>query len=195
LCEASQQNDAGSLTIELSHFAYHTRQKEKDILACVKKLSEKQIVEIRDRDGIVTGSYGDRDLAVTEQNRTEQNRTEQDTTYSASSEKNSLSHPEAYGLVFDVFADRGVEPEITSRWVDAFPDPAWVVSEVRKALAWEGANSSRKKKNFGRFMTNWLNRGWDRRRIDAPRQNQSKGFRPSTERSNDIELEIFGEKK
>lgn len=70
LCEASQQNKAGSLTIEVEHFCYHTRQKPKDVHATIEKLKQKQILEARDRDGIVAGSCGDRDLAVTEQNRT-----------------------------------------------------------------------------------------------------------------------------
>ncbi|NCX93597.1 MAG: hypothetical protein EBX40_02850 [Gammaproteobacteria bacterium] len=72
LCEASQQNTQGEFSLEIDHFAYHTRQKEKDILSTLKKLEEKQILTARDRDGIVSGSYRDRDLAVTEQNNTEQ---------------------------------------------------------------------------------------------------------------------------
>lgn len=174
LCEASQQNKAGSLTIEVEHFCYHTRQKPKDVHATIQKLMQKQILEARDRDGIVTGSCRDRDLAVTEQNRTEQDRTEQDRTLYGAIEKNSISHPEAYGAVVHVFESREVTPEITATWVDAFPDPSWVVAEVHKALAWEGANSTRKKKNFGRFMTNWLTRGWDRRITTAPTKNYAE---------------------
>jgi hypothetical protein len=173
LCEASQQNDGGSLTIELSHFAYHTRQKEKDILACVKKLSEKQIVETRDRDGIVAGSCGDRDLAVTEHNRTGHNRTEQNITLGAS-EKNSLSHPEAFAELHGFFLERGVKPEITLAWEQTFPESSWVIQEVRKAIAWETANTSRRKINFGRFMTNWLNKGWDSRRNTGSPQNYAE---------------------
>ena len=73
LCEASQQNKQGRLELEIDHFSYHTKQKPKDILSTILKLEQKQIIEARDRDGIVSGSYGDRDLAVTEQNRTEHN--------------------------------------------------------------------------------------------------------------------------
>ena len=193
LCEASAQNRSGEFSIELDHFSYHTRQKQKDILSAISKLEQKQILEPRDRDGIVSGSYEDRDLAVTEQNRTEHNRTEQNTF--ASSDEKSLSHPKAYESVVDVFNQRGVKPSTTSLWETAYPDSQWVVQEIRKALAWEGANAKRKKRDFARFMTNWLNNGWDRRRIDAPRQQTTKGFRPSTERTNDLDLEIFGDKK
>ncbi|NCX93450.1 MAG: hypothetical protein EBX40_02095 [Gammaproteobacteria bacterium] len=72
LCEASQQNKQGGLDIEIEHFAYYTRQKPKDIVTAISKLEQKQILEGRDRDGIVSGSCGDRDLAVTEQDRTRQ---------------------------------------------------------------------------------------------------------------------------
>ena len=72
LCEASQQNKDGELILEIEHFSYHTKQKQKDILSAILKLEQKQIIDSRDRDGIVPRSHGDRDLAVTEQNRTEQ---------------------------------------------------------------------------------------------------------------------------
>lgn len=72
LCEASQQNEQGLFTIDVDHFAYITRQKTKDILQTIEKMVEKQILEGRDRAGIVAGSSADRGLAVTEQDRTEQ---------------------------------------------------------------------------------------------------------------------------
>jgi hypothetical protein len=72
LCEASQQNEQGLFTIDLDHFAYITRHKPKDILQTIEKMIEKQILEGRDRMGIVAGSSADRDLAVTGQDRTEQ---------------------------------------------------------------------------------------------------------------------------
>jgi hypothetical protein len=164
LCEASQQNDAGNLTIELAHFAYHTRQKEKDIVACVKKLAEKQILETRDRTGIVAGSYRDRDLAVTEQNRTEQNKTEHNNTPTGSSD-DSLSHPSELCDIVSILVERRVRGTVSRGWLEAFPDSRWLMGEVRKALAWESANPARRKKDFGRFMTNWLMKGWDSRRV------------------------------
>jgi len=173
LCEASQQNDGGSLTIELSHFAYHTRQKEKDILACVKKLQEKQIVEARDRDGIVAGSWRDRDLAVTGHNRTGHNRTGHNITSLVSSDE-SLSHPEELREVMDIFTDRRVKPTVTQSWATAFPDPKWLMGEIRKAIAWENANPARRKKDFGRFMTNWLMKGWDSRRVSPSQANEAE---------------------
>lgn len=98
-------------------------------------------------------------------------------------------------MLLDVFTDRDVSSKITGSWEMAYPDPAWVIGEIHKAIAWENANPTRRKKDFGRFMTNWLNKGWDRRRIDAPRPQQTKGVRPSTDRTNDLDLEIFGESK
>lgn len=66
----------------------------------------------------------------------------------------------------EIFKTRNVKTELQKKWLDAFPDPDWIVSEVRKAIAWEGANPKRRKINFGAFMQNWLARGWDKRRID-----------------------------
>lgn len=72
--------------------------------------------------------------------------------------------PLELGLISDVLIYRNVKPELAISWLSAFPDSSWIVSEVRKALAWETANPKRFKRNFGAFMTNWMNKGWDQRR-------------------------------
>lgn len=167
LCEASRQNKYGEVEISSRIFVQITGYKKSILLNTIDKLL---------KSGRAAGSRQDhgRIATATRQNRTEQDRTEQDRTLCSAIEKNSISHPEAYGAVVHVFESREVAPEITATWVDAFPDPGWVVAEVHKALAWEGANSTRKKKNFGRFMTNWLTRGWDRRITTAPTKNYAE---------------------
>ena len=186
LCEASKQNKYGEFEVSERLFCQITGYKKQVLLSVTDKLL---------KSGRAAGSRqdGGGNATATEQNRTEHNSTEQNTF--ASSDEKSLSHPKAYESVVDVFDQRGVKPSTTSLWETAYPDCQWVVQEIRKALAWEGANAKRKKRDFARFMTNWLNNGWDRRRIDAPRQQTTKGFRPSTERTNDLDLEIFGDKK
>ncbi len=76
LCEASKENNNGQLIIDLDHFSYITKQKIPVVNGTINKLIEKQIVTFWDRDGIVTGSHDDPDLAVTGQYRTEQNKDE-----------------------------------------------------------------------------------------------------------------------
>lgn len=65
-----------------------------------------------------------------------------------------------------VFQERNVSSKLQATWLNAFPDPSWICSEIRKALAWEAANPNRKKKNFGAFMTRWMTSGWDKRRYE-----------------------------
>lgn len=85
-----------------------------------------------------------------------------------------------------VFAEREVSQEVQRSWLEAFPEPAWITSEIRKALAWETANPSRRKKQFARFATNWLSRGWDNRR----HQPVGKNFAQARADGNDEALRI-----
>ena len=46
-------------------------------------------------------------------------------------------------------------PELVAAWKVAYPGLD-VVYEIKKAHAWEVANPERRKKQRGRFLTNWL---------------------------------------
>ncbi len=65
----------------------------------------------------------------------------------------------------NILLDRKIKPDLTKTWLFAFPEPEWIIQEVQKAIAWEAANPRKQKKDFGKFMTNWLNRGWDSRKV------------------------------
>lgn len=69
-----------------------------------------------------------------------------------------------YTLLGSVFQERKITQDVQRRWQEAFPDTEWVVTTIQKALAWEAANPIRRKKNFAAFVTNWMNRDWDKRR-------------------------------
>lgn len=86
-----------------------------------------------------------------------------------------LSEPE---FVAQELRSRGVKPALQKTWIDAYPDLAWVRSEIGKAITWEAANPHKRKKDFGRFMTNWLARGWDRSRAMLPSNPTSAPRRP-----------------
>jgi len=166
LCEASRQNKYGEVEISKRLFHQITGYKCSVLDATIHKLL---------KSGRAAGSRqdGGRIATATRQDKTEQDRTEQDITLGAS-EKNSLSHPEAFAELHEFFLERGVKPEITLAWEQTFPESSWVIQEVRKAIAWETANTSRRKINFGRFMTNWLNKGWDSRRNTGSPQNYAE---------------------
>lgn len=78
--------------------------------------------------------------------------------------------PRCHELLVDIseiIEKRKVSEEVQSRWIEAFvpmgTTSTWLCNEIRKCVAWEAANPTRRKKNFPRYATNWLNRAWDRR--------------------------------
>jgi hypothetical protein len=166
LCEASRQNKYGEVEISKRLFHQITGYKFSVLDATIHKLLKSERAAGSRQDG-------GRIATATGQDKTEQDRTEQDITLGAS-EKNSLSHPEAFAELHGFFLERGVKPEITLAWEQTFPESSWVIQEVKKAIAWETANTSRRKINFGRFMTNWLNKGWDSRRNTGLPQNYAE---------------------
>ena len=172
LCEASRQNKYGEVEISKRLFHQITGYKCSVLDATIHKLlkSERAAGSRQDGGRIAAATGQNR----TEQDRTEQDRTEQDRTVLASSENFSLSHPQAFAELHGLFLERGVKPEITIAWEKTYPEASWIIQEVRKAVAWETANTSRKKINFGRFMTNWLNKGWDSRRSTGSPQNYAE---------------------
>lgn len=46
-------------------------------------------------------------------------------------------------------------------WLNAYPSIDWIVHEIRKANAWCETNSHKAPKDKGKFMLNWLNRGFE----------------------------------
>jgi len=73
------------------------------------------------------------------------------------------------------FIERKVPTETQQAFLDAYPDPKWVAQQVFKALAWEVTNPHKKKKNFPRFLGNWLSRGWDEYTSKLPSNLPSRG--------------------
>lgn len=166
LCEASRQNKRGEITLIVDHWCRIQNMPRKILLQTLEKIESVQIANV---DRTESERY------ITEHNRTEQNITEQNITLLAQTDESaSLGHSETYFEMADVFAQRGVKAKITRSWEEAYPEPQWVMQEIRKALAWETANASRKKKDFGRFMTNWLSRAWDSRRVAPASANRAE---------------------
>lgn len=66
--------------------------------------------------------------------------------------------------------------ELFNTWLKTYEDEAWVRLEIGKAASWIVANPKRApKKDFGRFLNNWLSRGWESHRKTIP-SNQISGI-------------------
>lgn len=70
-----------------------------------------------------------------------------------------------YSGIDTVVQERKISEQVQLSWTQAFPDPEWVMAEIRKAIAWEASNPIRRKVNFSAFITRWLAKDWDRRKI------------------------------
>jgi hypothetical protein len=71
-----------------------------------------------------------------------------------------------------------IKPELQAKWVGHYGQPEWIKAEVAKAAIWIEANTNRAPKSqWGRFLSQWLSRSWERdrgsigRRRDAPQIN------------------------
>jgi hypothetical protein len=55
-----------------------------------------------------------------------------------------------------------VSHELQRAWLAAYHDANWITQEILKAHAWLAANPRKARKNFGRFMNEWLSRGYEK---------------------------------
>ena len=67
-----------------------------------------------------------------------------------------------------LFVEKQIGEKTQKAWLEAYPDAAWIVSECRKAAAWESSDPKNHRPRFGAFIANWLARGWDSRKQPKP---------------------------
>lgn len=77
---------------------------------------------------------------------------------------------ELRGLNFATEKLGSVKQSVQRLWLEAYPDRAWIRQELLKACAWIEANPRKQSKDFGRFMNNWLAKGWEQHRKTIPSQ-------------------------
>jgi hypothetical protein len=104
-------------------------------------------------------------------------------------------YPKSYLSIHPILLGRRVTQKLSETWEIAFPDSDWVVQQINKAIAWEAANPKRMKKDFGKFMTNWMNKGWDERRHAPTKTNQAEQRFDGTKDALNRALEKIGAKK
>jgi hypothetical protein len=160
-CQASKKNNERVIITEV-HAERVCLIKPKHLQLVLQKLEQLQMIQVSRyaHDTRLPADVTCLPATV----RTERNGTERDGTERAQPER-LASAPEIFSGIAEVLTSRGVSVETQHAWSEAYPEADWICGEVRKAIAWETANPSRRKKNFGKFMTNWLNSGWDKRRL------------------------------
>lgn len=120
---------------------------------------------------------------------------EEDKEYMASNDFSESSLPEIHpdlNSISEIIIERKISFKSQQAILQAFPEPQFVISEIKKMLAWEAANPSNKKKNFSRFATNWLTRSWDSRRA-IPQSKSEQRQRSNQDALNEV-LERIGAK-
>lgn len=164
LCEASKQNKLGEVEIHPEHWCRIVGISSKLLSQALEKIESVQIA-------YRTGTDPVQNPNATIQYNTIHHSTEHNTTRS---EQSSIVFPEGVEELSSLWQSRGVKPQQLQAILQAFPEPQWVMGEAKKAVAWEEANPSRKKKDFARFLNNWLARAWDSRRVLPTKRNEAE---------------------
>lgn len=86
------------------------------------------------------------------------------------------------------------EASVQKAWIDAYPSVSWITHEMTKANVWIKANPKKAPKNFGRFFSNWLAKGFENYRKGLPSNSNKKTFgQMKQERNEEILREIQAE--
>lgn len=197
LCEASKNNSGGELALDLDLASAMLKSNSKKIISGLEFLKSKNMIELhmvvksRHDDGVMTALLHATDGRTNETRRDETNGVTPEFAEPAEAvpAEASPSHPKSFESLTGLFNVRKIAPSLSASWLHAFPEPEWVIQEVNKAVAWENANPRSRKKDFGRFMTNWLNRGWDSRRVPT-----NKNSAEQRSQANQDVLRRFAEK-
>lgn len=218
-CEASKKNSK-VVDLRLDYISANLRVVQDEIQTAIKNIENTKLIEMidlschqekpsakpqkqkrptksRHNDGKYPSSIHATGRDETERNETNAtNETEESTERHESNELVSALKPyDPEEKLQRVFSERNVPKETQQAFLDAYPDPQWVAQQAFKALAWEVMNPAKRKKNFPRFLGNWLSRGWDEHTSKIP-SNRTGGKRGSQrqigyhERSDDLSAMI-----
>lgn len=180
LCARSR---SATIQINLVHARRNARVRTKNFLSSVKKLQGLGAVSILTEEKTPRRVEKSR-----EEERREEESKGEDRTEIVSSKLIPEPLPE-FLPVESVIREREITSLVQRAWLEAYPDSGWVVGEIKKAIAWEAANPGRKKKQFARFMGNWLSKGWDNRKL-APLA-RTQNYAANREAGNLAALEAY----
>lgn len=191
-CEASKKNSK-VVDLRLDYISANLRVAQDEIQTAIKSIEGAKLVEMIDlschqekpnskpqkQKRPTKSRHNDGKqpslLPTTERDETERNETNVTNETEESAERNEPDELVTALKPYDpemklrrTFHERNVPKETQQAFLDAYPDPQWVAQQAFKALAWEVMNPAKKKKNFPRFLGNWLSRGWDEHTSKIP---------------------------
>lgn len=143
LCIASYQNSE-KLVHNIKNIALKARVSHSSVVSAIEKLQKIQLVEL--------------DVTPTLRHETAHKEVQDNSFCLAKGFENQDKY------LSRVFLDRKVSCKQQDAWLKAFNDPRWICQEVLKAISWEIANPKKRKKDFSRFITNWLNRAFNQKK-------------------------------
>ena len=168
LMSIASKKQSGTVILVRSHAIAIGRFTDKVIDSSIQKLININCVSIRNAH-VTDSKQGGTLPDLTGPDLTGPDLTGTDTLALDKSTAVASHHSVEFDQVLAVFGSRGIKPNLSSSWLIAFPEPDWIIQEINKAISWENANPRSRKKNFGRFVTNWLTRGWDSRKLQTTR--------------------------
>jgi hypothetical protein len=165
LLSIASKKYSGTIQVNYEHAERVSRIKERDLKNAIKKLEELQLVRAHVTDTTRARHAHDTQTCSTRVATNERTNEHNEQTNEGCSERFERSGTAIaeFKVLETVLVEREVGEGLQRQWLETFPDAAWVISEIRKALLWETANPVRRKKRFGAFVTRWLTKGWDQR--------------------------------
>jgi hypothetical protein len=168
LCEKSQRRKDDYVTVNTELFHRVTGRDSESFHRDAKKLKQLQMIEMRTSRGRSADVPLDKkreEEKREEEKREEERRREESAT---SGEAPVIAIPEISDSLTLELLEK-VKLEIQESWLKLYPEPGWVKGEIQQAAVWCKANSARKpKSDYGRFLTAWLARGWEKHRKTLP---------------------------
>lgn len=154
LAEAMNQRK-GKFSLNIKWAAQQWDLKKQDISEAIDFLTERKLLRI---DSESTPNQCGA-LSETDKNRLEEIR----------EDKNRLEGAEVGTAVLLSAPFDTITNELFNSWLKTYEDETWIRLEISKAASWIVANPKKApKKDFGRFLNNWLSRGWDTYRKSIP---------------------------
>lgn len=160
---ASQKNH-GDIHVSYQH-AHHVCRIERDVLfSGIEKLIKIKCIE-KIRTRTLRGRYAhDTQTCATEHNITEQDKHNITEHEVCSEPTKSVTEPAAPSNISFKVSEKItmiISQDLINSWADTYPKE-FLDLEIKKARSWILANKHKSpKKDWGRFLNSWFNRGWE----------------------------------
>jgi hypothetical protein len=201
----SHEISNGFVSLSLDFIQTFTKVRPSSILVSLSRLEEKQLVKVLSGNQAVT-KRGPREEKRREEK--EEKRREEKTPHAEIIEKPKLeiissqvANANLRGCIESFKGNENVERllaevkhDVQKAWLQTYPTREWIFDELLKANTWIITNPHKKPKQFARFMTNWLNRGFENYRKNLPSNfgMTSDGFylTPEMKRGHNLNLRV-----